>query len=76
MCFALEKKFELNFSAMETLCCSVMHINFTHCVVRDRFDTSPRSESASYSVDIFRELLQVVNIIVTKSFILCLECLG
>ena len=58
---------ELNFSAMETARCSVTHVNFTYCVVRARLDTSPRREATSCIVNLFRELFQVVDRIVTKS---------
>ena len=64
----LEKiKFELNFSAMETTCCSSMHVHFTHCVVKARLDTIHVSEAPSRSVNLFRDLFQVVDMIVTKS---------
>ena len=59
--------FELNLSAMETACCSAMHVHFTHYVVRDRLDTSPRREVTSRSVNLFRELFQVFDMIVTIS---------
>ena len=66
--FPLEKTaFELNFSATETACCSAMHACFTHCVVRARLGTSPKREATSHSVNLFRELFQVVDRIVTKS---------
>ena len=43
LCFPLEKTtFELNFSAIETECCSSMNVCFTHCLVRHRLDASPR----------------------------------
>ena len=65
--FPLEKTtLELKFSAMETACCSTMHVCFTHCVVRTRFDASPRREAISHRVNLFREMLQVVDRIVTK----------
>ena len=64
--FPLEK-IELNFSAMETVCCSAMHAHFTHCMVRARLDISPRKEATSRSVSLFRELFQVVDRIVSKS---------
>ena len=66
--FPLEKTtFELNFSAIETACCSAMHVHFPNCVVMDRLDTNPRREATSCSVNLFRELFQVVDKIVTKS---------
>ena len=40
---------------------------FTHYVVRARFYASPRREATSYSMNLFREMFQVVNRIVTKS---------
>ena len=55
------------FSVIETACCSAMHVFFTHCVVRTRFDTIPRREATSRSVNLFRELFQVVNRIFIKS---------
>ena len=68
LCFPLKKTtFELNFSAMETVCCSATHVYFTHYVVRDRLGAIPRREATSRSVKIFRELFQVVHMIVTKS---------
>ena len=66
--FTLEKTtFELNFSAMETVCFSAMHVYITHCVVRARLDAIPRIEDTSRSANLFRELFQVVDVIVTKS---------
>ena len=44
-----------------------MHVCFAHCVVRDRLDTVTRREATSRSVNLFRELFQVVDVIVTKS---------
>ena len=68
LCFLLEKTtFELNLSAMEMACCSKIHVNFTHCVVRDRLDTIPRREAISRSVKLLRELFQVFDRIVTSS---------
>ena len=68
LCFLLEKTtFELNFSAMEDARCSAMRLCFTHCVIMARFDTSHRREATSLIMNLFRELLQVVNRIVTKS---------
>ena len=67
-CFPLEKTtFGLNFSAMETACCSAIHAHFTHCVVRYRLDTIPRGEATSRSVNLFRELFEVVDRKVMKS---------
>ena len=40
---------------------------FSHYLVRDRFDTSPKREATSHSVNLLREMFQVVNRIVTKS---------
>ena len=65
--------FDLNFSAMETSCCSAMHAHFTYCVVRARLDVSPRREATSRSTNIFRELFQVVYRIVTKSACVCVR---
>ena len=66
--FPLENKtFELNLSAMETACCSKMHVCFIHCVVRARLDKSPRREATSRSVNLFRELFQVVDRTVMSS---------
>ena len=66
--FLLEKTtFELTFSATETTCFSAMHVHFTHCVVRARVDTSPKREATSRSVNLFRELFQVVYITFTNS---------
>ena len=68
LCLPLEKTtFELNFSVMEMVCCSAMHVHFTHCVFRARLDASPRREGTSLSVNLFRELFQMVHMIVTKS---------
>ena len=68
LCFLLEKTMlESNFSAMETICCSVMHVCVTHLLVRVKLDTSPRRESTSRSVQCFCELFQVVDMIFTKS---------
>ena len=68
LCFPLEKKeFELNFSVMGTECCSAMCVHFTHCVVRARLETISRREATSRSVNIFRELFQVVDRTVAKS---------
>ena len=58
---------ELNFSAIETTCCSAMHVRFSHCVVSHVLGTSPRRDATSRSVNLFRELFQVVDMIVTKS---------
>ena len=67
-CLPLEKTtFELNFSAMETLCCNAMHVCFTHFVVRVRLNTSYRRDTTSRSMNLLRELFQSVNKIVTKS---------
>ena len=52
---------------MQTAFCSEMHAYFTHCVVRSRLDANPRREDTSRSVNNFRELLQVVDMIFTKS---------
>ena len=52
---------------METGCCSAMYVCFTHCVVRAKLDTSPRREDASRSVNLFRKLFQVADMIVTNS---------
>ena len=69
MCFPLvKKKFELKFSAMDTAYCSTMQVHLAHCVARARFDTIHKRESTSYSVNLFREMFQVVYIIITKSF--------
>ena len=65
--FHLKKTFDLNFGATENACCSETHMHFTHYVVRARFGTSPRREITSLSMNLFRELFQVVNRIVTKS---------
>ena len=66
--FLLEKtKLELSFIAMETACCSAMHVHFNHCVVTARLDTCHRREATSLSVSLFRELFQVVDRIVTNS---------
>ena len=66
--FPLEKRtFKLNFGTMETACCSSIYVYFTHCVVRARLDTSPRRKATSFSVNLFRELFQVVDRMVTKS---------
>ena len=66
--FTLEKKtFELDFSTIETVCYSSMHVHFTHCVVRIMLDTSPRREDTSRSVNLFRELFSIVDRIVTRS---------
>ena len=59
--------FELNFSAIEKACYSVMNVYFAPCVVRTMLDTIPRREATSRSVKLFRELFQVVGVIVTKS---------
>ena len=40
----------------------------THCVVRSRFDASPKREVISRSVQLLREVLHAVNIMITKSF--------
>ena len=65
--FQLENKtLELNFSATKTVCCSAMHVCFIHCVVRDRLDTNLRKEATSRSAKLFRELFQVVDMIVTN----------
>ena len=67
-CFPLAKTtFELNCSAIETACWSVMHVCFTHCVVRARPGNIPKREATTHNVNFFRELFQVVNIIDTKS---------
>ena len=74
--FLLENTtFELNFSTMETSCCSAMHVCFVQCVVVARFVTRTRREATSRSVKLFRELFQVVNRIVTKSTIFVSEML-
>ena len=66
--FPLENiAFELNLSTTEMACCSVMHAHFTHCVVRAKLGMSPRREATSRSVNIFRELFQVVDRTVTSS---------
>ena len=52
---------------METACCSAIHMCFAYCVVRARLDTSLRIEATSRSVNLFRELFQVVDMIVTKA---------
>ena len=66
--FPLENiAFELNLSTTEMACCSVMHAHFTHCVVRAKLGMSPRREATSRSVNIFRELFQVVDRTVAKS---------
>ena len=57
----------LNFSVMEPACCSATHMCFDHSVIRARFCTSPRKEATSCSVNLCRELFQVVDRIVTKS---------
>ena len=47
----------------------MLHCNacvFNHCVVRDRFDASLIREATSRSVNLFRDLFQVVDRIVTK----------
>ena len=44
-----------------------MHAHFFHCVVRFRLDTSSSREDASRSVNLFRELFQLVDRIVTSS---------
>ena len=69
LCFPLEKTtLDLSFSAIETACCSATNVHFIHCVVfRDRLDMSPRREVTSRCVNLFRELFQVVNKIVTMS---------
>ena len=68
MCFPLEKTtFELNLSALETACCSAIYAHFDHCVVRARLDTIPTREATSRRVNLFSELLQVVDSIVTSS---------
>ena len=67
VCFHLKKMFELNFSAMKMACFSAAHAHFTHYVVRDVFDTSSMGEATSLSMNLFRELFQVVTMIVTKS---------
>ena len=61
-----KKKFGLNFSATETACWSAMHVCCTYCVVKARFETSPKREATSRSANLFRELFQVVNRIVTN----------
>ena len=74
--FPLEKKtFELNFSAMETACCSAMHAHFIHCLIGARLDTSPRRDATSRSVNLFRELFQVFDMIFTKSALFVSEML-
>ena len=45
----------------------MIHVCFPRCVVRAMFDTSPTSRANLRSVDLFRDLLQVVNVIVTTS---------
>ena len=68
LCFPLEKTtFELNFSAIETACFGDTCVNFTHFMVRARLDTSPRKEDTWRIMNLFRELFQVVDVIVTKS---------
>ena len=68
LCFPLVKlAFELKFSTRDTTCWSAIQVHLTYCVVRARFDTSPKREATSRSVNLFREPFQVVNRIVTKS---------
>ena len=68
MCFPLAKtNFELNFSAAEIVRCNVMQVHFTCCVARARFDTILKRKAISRSANIFLELFQVINMIVTKS---------
>ena len=67
LCFPFEKMFELNFSAMWMARCRATHAHFTHCVVRDMFGTSPRREATLRSMNLFREIFQVVDRIVTSS---------
>ena len=43
-----------------------MHVHFTLCVVRTRLDTSSRKEDTSRSVNLFREMFQVIDSIVTN----------
>ena len=65
--FPLKKTtFELKSSATETAYCSTMHVHFPHCVVRARLDSIPTREATSLSLQLFHELFQVVNMIVTK----------
>ena len=64
----LEKtKFELNFSATEMACCSTIIVCFTRFVVRARLDTSYAREATLRRANLFREIFQVVDRIVTKS---------
>ena len=58
---------KLNFNSMETSCCSAMNVHFIHWVVMARLDTSTRREFTSLSVNLFRELFQVIDRMVTKS---------
>ena len=60
-------KFELNFRAIEMMCCSAIHVHFTHCVVRARLSTIPRREATSRSTHLLCELFHAVNMIFTKS---------
>ena len=52
---------------MEIACCSIIHVHFTHRVVRSRLDTSPRREATSSSVNFLRDIFLVVDRIVTSS---------
>ena len=63
-----KKNFELNFSVVNITCFIAMQACLTHCAVIDRFDTSSKMEATSHSLNLFRELLQVVSSVVTKSF--------
>ena len=42
-------------------------MHFTRCVLRARLDTISRRKDTSFSVNLFRELCQVVDVKVTSS---------
>ena len=68
LCFPLEKTtFELSFIKIETSYFSAIRAHFTHCVVRSRLDTRPKRKYTLRSVNLLRELFQVVDRTVTKS---------
>ena len=62
-----EKSFKLNFSVSDKACWSAMQVHLTHCVVKSRIDTIPKREDTSRRVNLLRELLHVVSIILTNS---------
>ena len=68
--------FELNFSEMETACCSAPCLHFNHYLVRTKLENIPKRETTPRIGNLFRELFQVFDRKVTKSASLCQELLG